>query len=137
VRGADEETVIHNVFLRLISDAALRANFRGGNLAAWLTTVARNEAIDHLRKYSREQAADGPEPSAEASAEREVDAKLLVERFCRERLPEKLRSVFEARFLRQLSQRHAAEELGIKRTTLVYQEQQIRHALRTFLVEEP
>jgi RNA polymerase sigma-70 factor (ECF subfamily) len=138
LHGADQETVIHHVFFRLVSDPSLRAAFRGGNLAAWLTTVARNEAIDFRRKYHREKAlGEGePFPQGEASREGELEAKLLVERFCRERLPERYQSVFEARFLRQLSQRDAARELGVKRTTLVYQEQQIREALRAFLLEE-
>jgi RNA polymerase sigma-70 factor, ECF subfamily len=59
---------------------------------------------------------------------------MLVERFRTEVLPEKLRPLFEARFIRQIPQRDAAEELGIPRSTLVYQEQQIRELLETFLL---
>jgi RNA polymerase sigma-70 factor (ECF subfamily) len=134
LHGADEETVIHNVFYRLVSDSALRANFRGGNFAAWIRTVARNEAIDYWRRHRREEAM-GDEPDANASKEHDPDAKILVDRF-RVQLPEKLRGVFEARFLRQLSQREAAAALGMQRTTLVYQEQQVREALKAFLLED-
>jgi RNA polymerase sigma-70 factor (ECF subfamily) len=138
LRGADQETVIQHVFYRLVADPALRANFRGGNLAAWLTTIARNEALSYCRRYGREQPMDDSQERADASPSKEtaVDAKLLVERFCLERLPAKLRGVFDARFLRQLSQREAAVELGIRRSTLAYQEEQIREAFRTFVLEE-
>ena len=42
----------------------------------------------------------------------EVEAKILVERFRSERLPLELESVFDARFLRQLSQREAAKAVS-------------------------
>jgi RNA polymerase sigma-70 factor (ECF subfamily) len=57
-----------------------------------------------------------------------------VERFCREHLPAKWAKVFDARFLRQLPQREAARELGIQRSTLAYQEQQVRELLTAFLL---
>src|SRR5262245_48027990 len=41
LRGADKETVIHEVFLQLMSRAELRRGFAGGGFAAWLATVAR------------------------------------------------------------------------------------------------
>ena len=43
-------------------------------------------------------------------------------------------SVFEARFVRQLTQREAASTLGISRTTLAYQEHRIRKLLRKHLL---
>ena len=42
--------------------------------------------------------------------------------------------VFESRFIKQLPQREAAKELGMPRTTLVYQEQKIRALLQRFLL---
>jgi RNA polymerase sigma-70 factor, ECF subfamily len=135
LRGADKDTVVHNVFFRIVSDPALRTKFRGGNLGAWLATVARNEAIDFRRRYAREQPLEEVAEGG-ASGEDALDAKILVERFRGGLLPDKLKPVFEARFLRQLSQREAARELGMQRTTLAYQEQRILQALRAFLLEE-
>jgi RNA polymerase sigma-70 factor (ECF subfamily) len=137
LRGADRDTVVHNVFYRLLSDASLRESFRGGNLAAWLTTVTRNEAIDFARKYAREAPLSSSPGDAAGTADVEqVEARLAIDRFRRERLPKELAGVFDARFLQQLTQRDAADALGIPRSTLVYQEQQVRAALRSFFKQE-
>ena len=134
---ADREAVIHQVFYRLVSDPRLRANFKGGNFAAWISIVARNEAIDFRRRNERERRFRAEEAPVNASSEGDAnDAKLLVERFVRDHLPETLSAVFEARFLRQLSQREAASALRVPRTTLAYQEQQIRLLLREYLLGE-
>jgi RNA polymerase sigma-70 factor (ECF subfamily) len=63
----------------------------------------------------------------------ELDAKVLVERFRRDCLPQEWAGVFDARFLRQVPQREAARELGIRRTTLAYRELRIRRLLSRFL----
>jgi RNA polymerase sigma-70 factor (ECF subfamily) len=136
---ADRETVVHEVFYRLLSDPAMRTSFQGGSLKAWLRTVARNRAIDYLRRHRREreldpQAASELERSQARRREEAAEAKLLIDRFRRKRLPEKLEPIFETRFLQQLSQREAARKLGMRRTTLAYQEQQIRDLLRRFLL---
>ena len=122
-----------------MSDAHFRESFRGGNLAAWLNTVSRNAAIDYRRQHARIEARETAEVEVDAigSSSAAVEAKLLLERFYRERLTEKHKPVFEARFLRELSQREAAAALGMERTTLAYQEQQIREALKDFMLEEP
>src|SRR5262245_37829285 len=52
--GADRETAIHEVFLRLINNDNLRRSFRGGELGAWLSVVSRNHAIDYARRRNRE-----------------------------------------------------------------------------------
>ncbi len=140
VRGADRETVIHEVFFRLATSAPWRSSFQGGSLAAWLGTVARNLARDHLRRQRREatvpiaEADDVPEASSERQ-EDALQARLLVERFRREVLPAKWDGVFVARFLEQRDQRDAAASLGIPRTTLAYQEFRIRRLLRRFVLE--
>jgi RNA polymerase sigma-70 factor, ECF subfamily len=138
---ADSETVTHEVFYRLLSDAQLRANFQGGNFSAWITRVATHGAIDYLRRYRREQSeisgASETELDARAAARRvddELHAKVLVERFCRDCLPPEWAGVFDARFRRQLTQRQAAKELGIRRTTLAYRELRIRRLLTQFLI---
>ena len=139
--AVDAETVTHEVFYRLLTDANLRANFQGGNFAGWLTRVATNRAIDHLRRSRREESALSEEHAAEtdtgAAATRvdeELEARLLIERFRREWLPPAWAGVFETRFLRQVPQRQAARELRMHRTTLAYREHRIRKLLTKFLV---
>jgi RNA polymerase sigma-70 factor (ECF subfamily) len=135
---ADRETAIHEIFLRLLSQPALRASFREGDLGAWLTVIARNHAIDCARRRAREVPAgaglDQPSRDAGDSGEAGAHARVLVERFRKEILPAKWARVFEARFLRQLTQEEAAETLGIGRTTLAYQEARVRNLLRKFLL---
>jgi RNA polymerase sigma-70 factor (ECF subfamily) len=138
--GADQETVVHDVFCRLVQSRKMREGFHGGALGAWLATVAHHAAIDYLRRHRREtlrgpaemaELVDrGAEPAAPAA-----DAARIVERFCRERLPAKWQRVFDARFLRALSQAEAAAELGISRTTLAYQELRIRRLLQRFVLD--
>jgi RNA polymerase sigma-70 factor (ECF subfamily) len=142
LRGADQETVIHEVFLQLLSRAELRRGFSGGSFSAWLATVAHHQAIDYWRHHRRErlldQAAADSIPAEPVQPierfERTVEARLLVDRFRREALPPKWAAVFEVRFVGGLDQRSAAARIGISRTTLAYQEMQVRRLLRRFLL---
>lgn len=131
----DAETVTHEVFYKMLSDADFRAGFRGGNVTAWLAQVASNAAIDAVRRRRREVDEPETEDVDPARFDEEVEAKMLIERFVAERLPEKWRALFDARFIRQLPQREAAEELGMQRSTLAYQEDRIRELLESFLLE--
>ncbi len=131
----DAETVAHEVFYRMLSDGEFRAGFRGGNVTAWLAQVAHNAAIDTLRRRRREVDEASSDDADPARFDEEVEAKMLVERFVAERLPEKFHALFDARFIRQLPQREAAQELGIQRSTLAYQEERIRELLEDFLLE--
>jgi RNA polymerase sigma-70 factor (ECF subfamily) len=134
LRGADQETVIHEVFLRLLSDEELRRSFAGGSLRAWLATLGRNQAIDYRRRWDRERPLESaPEPAVPARFADEVEARVMIEQFRREELPAKWSRVFELRFLAQLDQREAARTLGISRTTLAYQELRVRALLRRYL----
>src|SRR5262249_9495898 len=54
LHGADRETVVHEIFFRLLTEEVLRQRFGGGSLAAWLRVIARNQAIDHARRRRRE-----------------------------------------------------------------------------------
>jgi len=150
LQGADRETVVHEIFLQLLSNEELRRRYAGGYFRAWLATVARNHAIDYWRRYRNEQALDdapdavqagvepglgsdiGPQDSA-ARIERSAEARLFVERFRRDVLPAKWVGVFELRFLAGLDQRTAAARLGIGRTTLAYREVQVRRLLGRFV----
>jgi RNA polymerase sigma-70 factor (ECF subfamily) len=137
IGGADQETVIHEVFLKLLSSADERRRFHGGSFGAWITTVARNQAIDYARRRGRELVTAPEQITAQvgavAGAADAATARILIDRF-REGLPEKWRPVLELCFLRQLSQRDAAAALGLSRTTVAYQHHQIRVRLRKFLV---
>lgn len=138
LRGADRETVVHELFYRLLSDGQLRASFRGGAFEAWLSSVAHHQAVDYWRRQQREtpggQASDLPPVEPEApDADTRVELRLFVHRFRTETLPAKWLGVFDARFLAQLDQREAARRLGLSRTTLAYQELQIRRLLRRFV----
>jgi len=135
VTGADKETVIHEVFFKLLSSPDHRLRFQGGSFGGWIATVAHNQAIDHARRRRREVPADGlVEHMASGEAPGDAaTARVLIERF-RDRLPEKWRPVFDLCFLRQIPQRDAAAALGVTRTTLAYQYLQIRARLRRFLV---
>ena len=135
--GADRETIIHELFSRLIAEEQLRRSFRGGSLGAWLATVARNQAIDYRRRLARETALPAAPAGAPAARwDEAADARLLVDRFCRERLPTGWAPIFDLCFLRQMSQREAARALGIRRTTLAYRLMRIRRRLRRFLLED-
>ena len=140
LRSADAETVAHEVFFRVLSDERMRRGFLGGSLGAWLRVVARRAAIDLLRRRRRE---DGPldddrfhdYPADPTREHEERDARVMVDRFRAEVLPDKYKALFEVRFMRQLAQRDAANELGLSRSTLAYQEERVRELLKTFLLE--
>jgi RNA polymerase sigma-70 factor (ECF subfamily) len=135
---ADRETLIHEVFFRLLESPSLRQGFRGGSLGAWLATIARHHAIDFIRHHRRERLS-GVETEPQfvdlsSKLEQKAEARLLIQQFRREHLPKQWVGVFETRFLQQLSQREAAAALGMPRTTLAYQELRIRRRLRRFLL---
>ena len=115
LKGADQETVVHEVFYRLLAEERLRRSFQGGSLQAWLRTMARNQAIDFARRRGFEIPVEktlaAEPPAAEgglgSQLERQVEARLLLARI-RELLPEKWRPVFDARFIQQRDQPDAA-----------------------------
>lgn len=134
--GADKETVIHEVFFKLIDSADQRRHFQGGSFGAWIATVARNQAIDHARRRGRELSMSAelfPDRPDAAHGNEAAGARVLIERF-RHGLPENWRRVFDLCFLGQVPQREAAIALGLARTTLAYQHHQIRMRLRKFLI---
>ena len=140
VGGPDRDTVIHDVFVKLIADAHARRGFKGGSFVAWIARVAHNAAIDHTRKYGREQCIDPAEAlrlkgGQSDRLEAKTHARRLIERFRREHLKPEWEPVFVARFLEQRTQRDAALRCGIHRTTLAFRELQIRRRLRRFLLE--
>jgi RNA polymerase sigma-70 factor (ECF subfamily) len=140
VQGADRETLVHEVFARLLEEEPLRRAFTGGSLGAWLRTVARNQAIDYARRRRFEvtlpddDLRDGADDGARL--ERAVDVRLTLARF-RLLLPPKWHAVFDARFVAQQDQSTAARALGLSRTTLAYQEYRVRKLLQRFVLRGP
>jgi RNA polymerase sigma-70 factor, ECF subfamily len=137
---ADRETVVQEVFYRMVTMPTVREGFTGGSMVAWICTVARNLAIDHARRHGRELSVAPEDVASLADARRrgnglDPEAHLLVERF-RQSLPEAWLAVFDARFLGEMTQREAAAALGIRRTTLEYRELRIKARLRHFLRED-
>lgn len=138
VTGADRETLVHEVFFRLLTETSLRASFRGGSFASWLRVVARHQAIDYARRRRLEvsfTSDSGPSaPVSTPSFEQQIDVRLTLERFRAQILPPKWRAVFDVRFVAQQDQPTAARRLGMRRTTLAYQEYRIRRLLRRFVL---
>lgn len=139
LRGADRETLVHEVFFRLLNDASFRQAFQGGSFASWLRVVARNQAIDYTRRRRLEvrfveAVVPGEAVSAPPAFEQELDVHWTLQRFRERCLPAKWRSVFDARFVAQQDQPTAARTVGISRTTLAYQEYRIRRLLRRFVL---
>jgi RNA polymerase sigma-70 factor (ECF subfamily) len=142
LRGADRETVVHDLYLRLLAKPELRQNFAGGSMRSWLSTLAHNLAVDYWRHHRRESSLEGRDvpplidPMSSRIEER-AELNIFVERFKRDALPEELWPLFDARFLEQLDQREAARRLGMHRTTLAYRELRVRRCLRVFLRRRP
>jgi RNA polymerase sigma-70 factor (ECF subfamily) len=141
LKGADRETVIHEIFFRLMTNEDLRRTFQGGSFRAWINTIARNQAVDYWRRQQFEIPAGAPEDLVgdreDASRfEDRVEAQMTIDRFRSECLPAKWRKVFDARFIQQLDQPEAARVLGMHRTTLVYQEYRVRNLLKRFVLRK-
>lgn len=140
-RGADAETLIHEIFFKLLSSSTTRQGFRGGSMTAWLAQLARNHCIDWCRKHRRELLVDNPTHMTNGAAlsqpgdEADTLGRDLIAR-TRERVPSALRDVFELRCVQGLSQREAALQLGMRRTTLAYQELRVLRIVRKFLLKE-
>ena len=136
--GADRETVVHEVFYRLLTCVDMRAGFGGGAFPAWLTTVARHAALDHLRAHADERlvAPDEAARLAEGAGEdvlAAAEARDLVASFLTV-LPAAHHRLFQLRFVERMTQREAARALGVGRTTLAYRELIVRRLLRRFLL---
>lgn len=137
VGGADGETVVHEVFYRMLSDESFRRSYSGGSLGAYLVCVGQNLARDQRRKQMRHDPIPLPDESATVDPRGRLDASIDVQAILaelRERVAPELHEVIELRIVRQLSQAAAAETLGVARTTLGYRERKVRQALRLIVL---
>jgi RNA polymerase sigma-70 factor (ECF subfamily) len=129
---ADRDGVVQQVFTEVVSDRRLRATFRGGDLGAWLSGIARHKAIDFARRERRlTELSEIPEPAVAPGPL--DDFRHELERFAR-RLPDDRRRLVELRFVAGMTQVEAAGALGIPRSTLEDWERQIKRALEEYLL---
>jgi RNA polymerase sigma factor (sigma-70 family) len=130
---AEAEAVVHDVFVELLRNRALRAQFVGGALAAWLRQIARLKALEHLRRTRRQPP---PELMAEAqSGEGSLEARDVLARFLVAQVPDAQKQFFGMRFLARQTQVEIAAELGIPRSTLEGWEHRLTEKLRAFVLE--
>lgn len=133
VGPAEAESVVHDVFVELLRNRALRTQFVGGALAAWLRQIARLKALEHLRRVHRQPPPDvGPQAH---SGEGSLEARDVLTRFLAAEVPEPQKRFFGMRFLARQTQVEIAAQLGIPRSTLEGWEHRLTEKLRTFVVE--
>jgi len=130
---AEAESVVHDVFVELLRNRALRTQFVGGAMAAWLRQIARLKALEHHRRARRQPPAWlGPEAH---SGEGSLEARDLLTRFLAAEVPEAQKKFFGMRFLARQTQVEIATQLGIPRSTLEGWEHRLTEKLRAFVVE--
>jgi RNA polymerase sigma factor (sigma-70 family) len=131
--GAEAESVVHDVFVELLRNRELRAQFVGGALVAWLRQIARLKALEHLRRARRQPPPElGPRTH---SGEGSLEARDVLTRFLAAEVPEAQRQFFGMRFLARQTQVEIASQLGIPRSTLEGWEHRLTEKLRAFVLE--
>lgn len=131
--------LLQEVFIRALSPTA-RASFDGSRpFGPYLRAIARNCFIDALRAHGRDplSAADGPLPDIDAEGgEPEFQVEPAVQGVLTEylgALSDRLRGVYEQRFVLGNSQEIACKALGLSRRQLRTEEERLRLGLRKAL----
>jgi RNA polymerase sigma factor (sigma-70 family) len=130
---ADRDAIVQQVFTDLVSSRRLRDSYTGGDLAAWLSAIARHRAIDFARRQRRltELAA-----SAETTGDDNdplVEFRRELTEYARRLDPEK-RQLLQLRFIAGMTQVEAAAQLKVPRSTLEDWERQIKRGLQQHLL---
>ncbi len=130
---AEAESVVHDVFVELLRNSSLRAQFVGGALQAWLRQIARLKALEHLRRARRSPPTDASlEPRSDEGG---LEARDLLSRFLAAQVPDPQKEFFAMRFLARQTQVEIAAKLGIARSTLEGWEHRLAAKLRAFVLE--
>ncbi|MGA2254235.1 MAG: sigma-70 family RNA polymerase sigma factor [Thermoguttaceae bacterium] len=87
--------------------------FSGGNFRGWLTTIARNRAIDELRRPRARQIAEGHDVAAPVDESSSVELRQQALRDCLQRLDHNRREVVEL-WLAQKSHEEISRQLQIE-----------------------
>jgi RNA polymerase sigma-70 factor, ECF subfamily len=136
----DLADLVQEVFIKAFAPPARKAYDGLRDYGPFVFTLARNVIVDWARRHGREiptlstemeRLADAPALDREDAAIDAADL-AIVTAFVNGLSPE-LRAVHDARHRRGLSQRAAADSLGLSRQTLRTMEQQLRDGLRRAL----
>lgn len=138
------EDWLHDVFLRAF-EASARSSYDGLRpYGAYLERIARNRVLDELRRKEHElrvEVEEGPEslPDEQGRLQnpetnvRDRQLQAHLEAFVQE-LPDRERSVYEARFVEGREQRDVAQQLRLTDSKVKTSEKRIRTGFRKFLV---
>jgi RNA polymerase sigma-70 factor (ECF subfamily) len=113
--SAESEDIVHDVFLKIHTKGALYDPALGKPVA-WLLAVARNMAIDRLRrrtihqKYLSKQAGEMADGQPARSGPHEDELELL--RHCVKILPNQHRDTLQLAYFSGLTQQEIADELS-------------------------
>lgn len=112
--------VTHNTMLEVWRSAS---RFQGrASVRSWMLSIARNKAVDHIRKQARTELAEPDDsavddaPNPEAILAHAQDAKRV--RDCVEKLPGLQRSAVHLAFFEDMSYAEAAEAAGVPEGTI-------------------
>ena len=134
----DIPDLVQEVFTRAFSEAGRRGYDGVRDYAPYLVTIARNLVVDRARVAGRELSTDDaalaeiPAPAEDEPTWADAATVRFVKTYL-STLPESLRAVHEARYVRGLPQREAAAAIGISRQQLRTREGQLRAGLATAL----
>jgi RNA polymerase sigma-70 factor (ECF subfamily) len=140
----DLADALQEIFIKAFSPQAREAFDASRDFGPYLASIARNVAIDRLRRSGREiptEIADlerlvdrsPPEESGDADARWMTEAQVDLVRGYLEGLPPELVQLHRLRYVEGLSQRDAALRLGIGRQVLRTQEARLQEGLRRHL----
>jgi RNA polymerase sigma factor (sigma-70 family) len=136
--GDDRADVIHDVFARAFQHEARRAYDGERDYWPYLAMIARNILISHHRRRGREALGADSDVSLELEiVEYDVDEaqswleprSLEITRQYVSTLPEPMRAVHAALYVLALSQRDAAQKLGLSRPKVRKLERRLRQNL--------
>lgn len=108
--GPRAEDVVHDAFVKLIRRFDELRDWPEDRLSAWLLVVTKNNALDLLRKESRETDLGELEEQAAAPAE---DGEFYALVALIRGMPEDYRRILELRFVAEWSLRDIAGEMGL------------------------
>lgn len=140
------EDIIQESFLRAIQKAPQLHNLR--KLEAWLKALARNVALNELRKLKRNRnelesdrgffIKETSETKAYVPLEQEVEAKLMQESILNyiSALKPEYRQLIEMRWIDRLSYKEMASAMGITEGTVKLKLFRAREAIKNKLKEE-